>query len=210
MGEDYALFLMIDNIDSFVWNLVRYLELTGVRIDIRRNDQLDLTAIERTGYQGIILSPGPGKPAAAGQLLPLVRYFTGKIPILGVCLGYQAIAEACGARIICADSPMHGKLSLVQHDGQGIFQDLPNPLAVTRYHSLIVERSSLPADLAISCETADGTIMGLRHVSGLMEGVQFHPEAELTECGLAMVRNFVRYCIDKPVNHWGHEHAAAD
>jgi para-aminobenzoate synthetase component 2 len=204
------LFLMIDNIDSFVWNLVRYLQLAGARVDVRRNDQLDLPSIRQVGYQGIILSPGPGQPAAAGQLLPLIRYFMGRIPILGVCLGYQAIAQACGARIIGADSPNHGKLSLVQHDGQGVFKDLPNPLTVTRYHSLIVERSSLPADLSISCEAADGTIMGLRHVSGLMEGVQFHPEAELTECGLAMVRNFVQFCIDKPMNHWRHDHAAAD
>lgn len=185
---------MIDNIDSFVWNLVRYLELAGAEVDIIRNDQLDFEAIQRTAYQGIILSPGPGTPAEAGQLLPLINHFRGKIPIFGVCLGHQAIAEVCGARIVCAREPKHGKLSAVKHDGLGVFRGLPNPLTVTHYHSLIVERASLPTELIISCEGADGTIMGLRHASDRMEGVQFHPEAELTVSGLELVRNFVQSC----------------
>lgn len=188
------MFLMIDNIDSFVWNLVRYLELAGAEVDISRNDQLDFASIKQADYQGIILSPGPGTPDAAGQLLPLIRYFRGQVPIFGVCLGHQAIAEACGARIVCADEPKHGKLSAVQHDGLGVYRDLPNPLTVTHYHSLIVERASLPAELIVSCASADGTIMGLRHISERMEGVQFHPEAELTVSGLALVKNFVQSC----------------
>ncbi len=188
------MFLVIDNIDSFVWNLVRYLELAGAQIDLQRNDRLDFEAIERAGYEGIVLSPGPGNPDEAGQLMPLIRRFAGRLPILGVCLGHQAIAEHLGARIVCGASPMHGKLSVVQHDGQGVFTGLPSPLTVTRYHSLVVERASLPATLTVSCTTEDGTIMGLRDASGLLEGVQFHPEAELTEHGLAMVRNFVDRC----------------
>lgn len=189
-----AIFLMIDNIDSFVWNLVRYLELAGASINILRNDQLDFQSIEGAGYHGIILSPGPGTPSSAGQLLQLVHQFGGRIPILGVCLGHQAIAQACGAKIVRGDMPMHGKLSEVNHDGQGVFKDLPSPLTVTRYHSLVVDRASLPDSLIVSSETADGTIMGLRHKSGLMEGVQFHPEAELTAHGLTMVTNFVQKC----------------
>ncbi|HBP37646.1 MAG TPA: aminodeoxychorismate/anthranilate synthase component II [Clostridiales bacterium] len=188
------MFLMVDNIDSFVWNLVRYLQIAGAEVRICRNDQLDFPAISQANFQGIVLSPGPGIPAAAGRLLPLIRRFRGRIPILGVCLGHQAIAEACGARIICSGQPMHGKLSLVRHDGLGIFRSLPNPLTVTRYHSLIVDPGSLPPELIVSCEAADGTIMGLRDESGLLEGVQFHPEAVLTEHGLAMIRRFVHNC----------------
>lgn len=192
------MFLMVDNVDSFVWNLVRYLILNGAEVETLRHDQLDFDAIEQAGYSGIILSPGPGTPAAAGQLLPLVRHFMGRVPIMGVCLGHQAIAEACGAKIICAKQPMHGKLTKVRHDGKSIYQGLPNPLTVTRYHSLIVERESVPPGLEICCEGEDGTIMGLRHVSGLMEGIQFHPEAELTEHGLDMLRQFVVFCQNRP------------
>lgn len=191
------MFLMIDNVDSFVWNLVRYLILAGADVETQRNDRLDFDAIEKAGYEGIILSPGPGTPATAGQLLPLVRHFMGRIPILGVCLGHQAIAEACGARIVCADQPMHGKLIQVRHDGKSIYNDLPNPLTVTRYHSLIVARASVPPSLEICCNGEDGTVMGLRHESGLMEGVQFHPEAELTEHGLDMIKQFIRFCQDR-------------
>lgn len=185
---------MVDNVDSFVWNLVRYLHLAGADVETRRNDQLDLEEIARRNYEGIILSPGPGTPAAAGRLVELIHRFKEQVPMLGVCLGHQAIAEAYGARIICSGSPMHGKLAAVNHDQSGIFQALPNPIQVTRYHSLIVDRSTLPADLHISCETAEGIIMGLRHISGMLESVQFHPEAELTEQGLAMLRHFVNFC----------------
>ena len=186
--------LMIDNIDSFFWNLVRYLRLAGAEVQICRNDRIDLPRIAQAGYSGIILSPGPGSPATAGDLLPLIRRFRGLIPILGVCLGHQAIAAACGAEVICSGQPMHGKLSVVRHDGRGIFRDLPNPLTVTRYHSLVVDPQTLPSDLQVTCRTADGTIMGLRDATGLLEGVQFHPEAELTECGAAMIRHFVKFC----------------
>ena len=188
------MFLMVDNIDSFVWNLVRYLQMAGAQVRICRNDQLDFGAIDQADFQGIVLSPGPGAPSAAGRLLPLIHRFRGRIPILGVCLGHQAIAEACGARIICSGQPMHGKLSPIRHDGLGIFHGLPDPLTVTRYHSLIVDSSSLPPELKVSCETADGTIMGLRDRSGMLEGVQFHPEAVLTEHGLAMIRRYVHNC----------------
>lgn len=186
--------LVIDNIDSFVWNLVRYLELSGARTRLIRNDQIDLDAIESAGFQGIVLSPGPGTPAAAGRQPELISCFAGRLPILGVCLGHQAIAEYLGARIITGQSPMHGKVSRVFHDGQGIFAGLPSPLQVTRYHSLVVDRTTLPDCLSVSSETDDGCVMGLRHRSGLLEGVQFHPEAELTEHGLAMIANFVRFC----------------
>lgn len=185
---------MIDNVDSFVWNLVRYLQLADAQVEICRNDQLDFEKISQAGYCGAILSPGPGTPAKAGQLLPFIRRFQGKIPMLGVCLGHQAIAEAFGARIICSGKPLHGKITAVNHDGLGIYQGLPNPLKVTRYHSLIVEPGSFSADLVVACKAQDGTIMGVRHESGLLEGVQFHPEAELTEHGLLMIRQFVRFC----------------
>jgi para-aminobenzoate synthetase component II len=185
-------FLMVDNVDSFVWNLIRYLDLAGVKTDRVSNQDLDLERLEKAGYQGIVLSPGPGSPSSAGQLLQLVRHFAERIPMLGVCLGHQAIAQACGGRIIHGPSPMHGKLSTVHHDGLGVFSGLPDPLTVTRYHSLVVDRDTLPDCLRVSCATEDGTIMGLRHRSGLLEGVQFHPEAELTEQGQAMVANFVR------------------
>ena len=188
---------MVDNIDSFVWNLIRYIRLCGGRVDVCRNDQLDFSAISQAGYQGVVLSPGPGTPAAAGGLCRLIRHFAGRVPILGVCLGHQAIAEVYGTRTICADIPMHGKQSLVRHDGRGIFQDIPSPLNVTRYHSLIVDRSSLTPELEISALSDDGTIMGIRHRSGLLEGVQFHPEAELTEHGLSLIANFVRFCRER-------------
>ncbi|HAL74800.1 MAG TPA: aminodeoxychorismate/anthranilate synthase component II [Clostridiales bacterium] len=186
--------LMVDNIDSFVWNLIRYLELAGARTEVVRNDQLDLDQIGKAGYHGIVLSPGPGTPSAAGRMPDLLQRFAGRLPILGVCLGHQAIAEHFGARIITGLQPMHGKLSQVTHDGQGIFRGLPSPLTVTRYHSLAVDRASLPDCLTVSSQTADGCIMGLRHRSGLLESVQFHPEAELTEYGRDIIMNFVDYC----------------
>lgn len=183
--------LMIDNRDSFVWNLVRYLQILGAQVDVLRCDQVDLDRVDRQQYDGIVLSPGPGTPERAGSLLDLVRRFGGKVPMLGVCLGHQAIAQAYGARIICGPRPMHGKVTPVWHDGLSIFCDLPNPLLVTRYHSLIIDPATLPDGFTVSCLDEDNTIMGIRHESGLLEGVQFHPEAALTEHGLDMIHRFV-------------------
>jgi anthranilate synthase/aminodeoxychorismate synthase-like glutamine amidotransferase len=192
---------MVDNIDSFVWNLVRYFQLAGASVEVCRNDRLDLDRIgekiRRNEYLGITLSPGPGTPDEASGLLPLIHRFMGQLPMLGICLGHQALAQACGARIFQTGQPMHGKLSLVHHNGQGLFTGLPDPLTVTRYHSLAVAPDSLPASLAVSAWTDDGTIMGLQHASGLLEGVQFHPEAELTEHGLAMIQQFVGFCSNR-------------
>ena len=182
---------MVDNRDSFVWNLVRYLQILGAVVDVLRCDHLDLDQVAKRDYDGIVLSPGPGTPERAGRLLDLVRRFGGQVPMLGVCLGHQAIAQAYGARIICGPRPMHGKVTPVSHDGLGIFQDLPNPLQVTRYHSLIIDPATLPAGFVISSLAEDGAIMGIRHDSGLLEGVQFHPEAALTEHGLDMIHRFV-------------------
>jgi para-aminobenzoate synthetase component II len=188
---------MIDNIDSFVWNLVRYFQMSGADVNVCRNDRIDLAGIDPASYEGIVLSPGPGTPDEAGLLLPLITRLMGRLPMLGVCLGHQAIAQALGARITRASQPMHGKLSQVWHNGRGVFLGLPSPINVTRYHSLIVDPGTLPEGLAVSCRTDDGTIMGLQHESGLTESVQFHPEAELTEYGLDMVRNFIRSCRRK-------------
>lgn len=182
---------MIDNRDSFVWNLVRYLQILGSVVDVQRCDRIDLDQVAQDDYDGIVLSPGPGTPERAGRLLDLVRRFGGKVPMLGVCLGHQAIAQAYGARIICGPRPMHGKVTPVSHDGLGIFQDLPSPLQVTRYHSLIIDPATLPDGFIISSLAEDGAIMGIRHESGLLEGVQFHPEAALTEHGLDMIHRFV-------------------
>jgi para-aminobenzoate synthetase component II len=192
---------MVDNVDSFVWNLVRYLALAGAAVEVCRNDQLDFARISRAGYSGIVLSPGPGNPDEAGSILQLIRHFQGRLPIFGVCLGHQAIAQALGGRIIQARQPLHGKLSRVRHNGLGVFCGLPSPLTVTHYHSLIVDPATLPPELLVSCRDEDGTIMGLQHESGLLESVQFHPEAELTEHGLDMIRNFVVTAASRKGNH---------
>ena len=160
-------------------------------MDVQRCDHIDLDQVARGDYDGIVLSPGPGTPERAGRLLDIVRRFGGKVPMLGVCLGHQAIAQAYGAQIICGPRPMHGKVTPVRHDGLGVFQDLPNPLLVTRYHSLIIDPQTLPGGFVISSLAEDGAIMGIRHESGLLEGVQFHPEAALTEHGLDMIHRFV-------------------
>jgi anthranilate synthase/aminodeoxychorismate synthase-like glutamine amidotransferase len=185
------MYLMVDNKDSFVWNLVRYLRLLSAQVDVRRCDHLDFAEIEQAGYQGIVLSPGPGTPEKAGRLLDLIGRFGEKIPMLGVCLGHQAIAQAFGGRIICGPRPMHGKVTPVRHDGLGVFAGLPSPMQVTRYHSLVVDPQTLPVCFNVSSMAEDGCIMGIRHRSGLLEGVQFHPEAVLTEHGLDLLRRFV-------------------
>ncbi|MBP2629936.1 MAG: glutamine amidotransferase [Firmicutes bacterium] len=188
------MFLMIDNYDSFVYNLVRYLEELGESVLTYRNDQISLEDIEKMNPQGIIISPGPKKPKDAGVSLAIISTFKGKIPMLGICLGHQAIGYEFGANIIRGKEPVHGKISEVTHDGQGVFIDIKSPLNVTRYHSLIVDRQTLPDCFKITCETKDGVIMGLRHKNYCIEGVQFHPEAELTECGHQILKNFINMC----------------
>jgi para-aminobenzoate synthetase component 2 len=183
--------LLIDNYDSFTFNLAQYLGQMGQKIEIRRNDQISLDEIEELNPERIIISPGPCTPKEAGVSVPVIQRFAGKIPILGVCLGHQAIGAAFGGRVIRAKKIMHGKTSDIQHDGKTIFRGLPEPFIATRYHSLIVERKSLPRTLDISAETSDGTIMGLRHRKLRVEGVQFHPESVLTDAGFQLLKNFL-------------------
>jgi anthranilate synthase component 2 len=183
--------LMIDNYDSFTYNLVQYLGELGADVLVQRNDAITLDQVEAWAPERIVVSPGPCTPAEAGISVPLIRRFAGRIPILGVCLGHQAIGEAFGGRIVRAARVMHGKLDAVTHDGRGVFTGIPSPVTVTRYHSLAIERATLPACLEATAATADGEIMGVRHREHAVEGVQFHPEAILTEHGHAMLRNFL-------------------
>ena len=183
--------LVIDNYDSFTYNLVQYLGEMGAELDVRRNDTLTVADVAAMGPEKILISPGPGTPDDAGITLDLIREFGPRIPIFGVCLGQQAIGQALGGRVVRADKLMHGKTSLVNHYGQGVFKGLPTPLEATRYHSLVVERATLPECLEITAEADDGEIMGLRHKSWPLEGVQFHPESVLTQHGKQMMRNFL-------------------
>jgi len=183
--------LLIDNYDSFTYNLAQHLGQLGEELVVRRNDQITLEEAEGLRPDRIVISPGPGTPRQAGITLDIVRRFAGKVPMLGVCLGHQAIGDAFGGRVVRAARIMHGKTSEVIHDGRTIFRDLPNRFSATRYHSLIVERKSCPRVLEISGETEDGVIMGLRHRSMKVEGVQFHPESVLTSVGLQLLRNFL-------------------
>jgi anthranilate synthase/aminodeoxychorismate synthase-like glutamine amidotransferase len=186
---------VLDNYDSFTYNLVQYLGELGAEVEVYRNDELTVEQVEALKPERILLSPGPCTPSEAGILVPLIRHMAGKTPIFGVCLGHQAIGEAFGGDVVSAPHLMHGKTSPVDHDGKGIFAGLPTPLTCTRYHSLIVEEDSLPAELMITARTPakDGgsVIMGLRHRSLPIEGVQFHPESVLTEGGHQMIRNFL-------------------
>lgn len=183
--------LMIDNYDSFTYNLVQYFGELGEAMKVARNDEITLEEVGLLAPKGIVISPGPCTPNEAGISLPLIERFAGKIPILGVCLGHQAIGQAFGGRVIHARQLMHGKVSPIHHAGAGVFRGLPTPFNATRYHSLAVERSSLPAELEVTAWTDDGEIMGLRHRTLATEGVQFHPESILTEHGHALLRNFV-------------------
>jgi para-aminobenzoate synthetase component 2 len=183
--------LVIDNYDSFTYNLVQYLGELGEEVVVRRNDELALENIEASLPSRILISPGPGRPEAAGISLDLIRDFGGQVPILGVCLGHQAIGQAFGGRVVRASTVVHGKGSEVLHDGKTIFRDLDSPFKAGRYHSLIVERESLPACLEVSAETRDGVIMGLRHREKKIEGVQFHPESILTPEGKKLLKNFL-------------------
>src|ERR1700677_4068469 len=183
--------LLLDNYDSFTYNLAQYLGQMGQDLEVRRNDQITLAEIEQRRPERIVISPGPCTPHEAGISVELIQRFAGEIPILGVCLGHQAIGAAFGGRVIRAQKIMHGKTSEIQHDGKTIFRELPQQFVATRYHSLIVERKSLPGTLEISAETADGTIMGLRHRKLRVEGVQFHPESILTSAGFRLLENFL-------------------
>ncbi|WP_419960541.1 anthranilate synthase component II [Psychrobacillus sp. BM2] len=183
--------LMIDNYDSFTYNLVQYIGELGIEVKVVRNDELTIAAIQEMNPQVIVVSPGPRTPNDAGISLEVITFFAGKIPILGVCLGHQAIGQAFGGRIIRADRLMHGKVSPVFHDSRGVNADMPNPFLATRYHSLLVERESLPDCLEITAWTEEGEIMGLRHKKYALEGVQYHPESIMTEEGKRIIRNFV-------------------
>ena len=184
------MFLLIDNYDSFTYNLLHYLGELGAEVVVKRNDALSAAEALALRPQGIVLSPGPSTPDRAGICEELVRR-AGAVPVLGVCLGHQAIGEACGGRIVRAPQPMHGKLSAIRHDGTGLFEGLPNPFTATRYHSLIVERASLPAELRVTAWTEDGLVMGLAHRERPLHGVQFHPESIASEGGHRLLRNFL-------------------
>ncbi|MCP9460429.1 MAG: aminodeoxychorismate/anthranilate synthase component II [Nitrospira sp.] len=184
--------LMIDNYDSFTYNLVQYLGELGEDVRVYRNDKITIHEIERLRPERIVISPGPCTPKEAGISVETIRHFAGKVPILGVCLGHQSLAAAYGGDVVRADRLMHGKTSMIHHDGKTIFRDLPNPFEATRYHSLIVKRETLPECLEISAETAEGEIMGIRHKRLAVEGVQFHPESILTAAGKDLLRNFLK------------------
>jgi anthranilate synthase/aminodeoxychorismate synthase-like glutamine amidotransferase len=192
---NFTMIFVLDNYDSFTYNLVQYLGELGAKVEVYRNDELSVEDVEAMKPERILLSPGPCTPGEAGILVPLIRHMAGKTPILGVCLGHQAIGEAFGGHVVRAQRLMHGKTSPVEHDGKGVFAGLPTPLTCTRYHSLIVEEESLPAELTVTARTTEqnggSVIMGLRHRSLPIEGVQFHPESVLTEGGRQMIRNFV-------------------
>jgi len=190
--------LMIDNYDSFTYNLVQYLGELGEDLKVFRNDKLGLDDIELMAPEGIIISPGPCTPKEAGISVGAIKRFAGKMPILGVCLGHQSIGEAFGGDVVRADRLMHGKTSMIYHDGRSIFADLPNPFEATRYHSLIIKRSTLPKCLEISAETKEGEIMAVRHRDFLVEGVQFHPESILTTAGKDILRNFLKLMRGRP------------
>lgn len=183
--------LVIDNYDSFTYNLAQYLGELGEEVIVRRNDEIDLEGIRELSPDHLLLSPGPCTPNEAGITLDVIRTFKSEIPILGVCLGHQAIGQAFGGRVIRAERLMHGKTSPVLHDGTSVFEELPSPLTAARYHSLIVERESLPDCLAVTAWTAEGEIMGLRHREYPIEGVQFHPESIVTEYGHRMLARFL-------------------
>jgi anthranilate synthase/aminodeoxychorismate synthase-like glutamine amidotransferase len=183
--------LLLDNYDSFTYNLAQYLGELGCNVEVHRNDKISVEHIAHRKPEAIIISPGPRTPQEAGISVELVQKLAGKFPILGVCLGHQAIGAAFGGKIIRAPKLFHGKTSEIHHDGKGIFKKLPKPFTATRYHSLIVERKSLPRELFVTAQTSDGIIMGVRHRRYKLEGVQFHPESVLTTCGKLLLRNFL-------------------
>ena len=184
--------LVIDNYDSFTYNLVQYLGELGAEVEVRRNDRITLDEIAALQPEGILISPGPCTPTEAGVSVPLITRFAGEIPIFGVCLGHQSIGAAFGGDVVRNDRIMHGKTSLIHHEGKGVFRGLPQPFEATRYHSLVIKRDTMPACLEITAETAEGEVMGVRHREYAIEGVQFHPESALTTSGKDLLRNFLQ------------------
>ncbi|SCY29756.1 anthranilate synthase component II [Desulfoluna spongiiphila] len=184
--------LMIDNFDSFTYNLVQYLEMGGAEVTVYRNNAVTVEEIAALSPAGIVISPGPGRPVSAGVSMDAIRAFSGKVPVLGVCLGHQSIAEAFGGTIIRAKAVMHGKVSKVATDGEGIFSGIASPMKAMRYHSLAVEEASLPDELLVTARTDDGEIMGIRHKTHPTEGIQFHPESIMTTTGKRLIRNFIK------------------
>jgi anthranilate synthase/aminodeoxychorismate synthase-like glutamine amidotransferase len=183
--------LVIDNYDSFTYNLVQYLGVLGAEVRVARNDEIDLAGIEALQPERILVSPGPCSPAEAGISVEVIQHFAGKLPVFGVCLGHQSIGHAFGGKVVRADRLMHGKTSPIHHDGSSVFKDMPNPFDATRYHSLIVEKASLPDCLRVTAWTAEGEIMGLAHKDLPVFGVQFHPESVLTQEGMKLMQNFL-------------------
>lgn len=183
--------LMIDNYDSFTYNLVQYLGVLGADVEVRRNDQVSLEEIEAMAPERLVISPGPGVPQSAGIIVPMIERFYQRVPILGVCLGHQAVGVSFGGRVVRSARLMHGKVSRIYHDGRGVFRDVPDPFTATRYHSLAVESESLPSCLEISAKAEDGEIMGLRHRDYPVHGIQFHPESILTQEGMRILENFL-------------------
>jgi anthranilate synthase component 2 len=190
-GVAKTMLLMIDNYDSFTYNLVQYFGELGESVEVHRNDEISVAEVQARHPRHIVISPGPCTPNEAGISVALIKEMAGKVPVLGVCLGHQSIGQAFGGKIVAAQQLMHGKTSMIHHHNTGVFANLPNPLRATRYHSLVIERASLPDCLEITAWTEDGEIMGVRHKTLAVEGVQFHPESILTEHGHAMLANFL-------------------
>lgn len=184
--------VLIDNYDSFTYNVYQYLGMLGAKVRVVRNDEVTAAGLARFKPKALVISPGPGNPDEAGITLEAIRTYAGKLPILGICLGHQAIGQAFGGKVVRAEKQMHGKLSEITHDRAGLFKGLKSPLLVTRYHSLVVDTKGLPSCFKVTAKTKDGVIMGLRHKRFPIEGVQFHPESFMTEDGLKMLENFVK------------------
>ncbi|MDA8025232.1 MAG: aminodeoxychorismate/anthranilate synthase component II [Actinomycetota bacterium] len=183
--------LMVDNFDSFVFNLVQYFRELEIDVDVVRNNRVDRSNIDSGDYDAIVISPGPGNPSEAGETKQIITDYAPKLPILGVCLGHQAIGEVYGASVIRAPKPMHGKTSQITHNGEGLFKGVPNPMIATRYHSLIVDEATIPSELEITARSEDELVMGMKHREYDLYGVQFHPESIYTTDGKALVRNFI-------------------